>query len=213
LNELVASGVSIILVTHAVTMLQRVATRTVVFGEGKIVFDGDLETGTTVYEEMMHVSSQQRVADDESSSSGIASIDHIEVLNERDQPQTEFETGNPVKLRIRLTSQQRINRARLVVALASPVHGTLFSTSTAYQDVEFDIEKPGNIVTLTYDQIPLMIGAYYFNVSLFGPQTTEFYDRRTGQAMFRITGPATDANGMGIHGVTQMKHRWNVLNQ
>lgn len=210
LNELINSGVSIILVTHAVPMLQRVATRSVVFGEGKIVFDGDLETGTTVYEEMMHVSSQSRDQLEESSAHRSASIENIEVLNDLEQPQTEFDTGNPVKLRIRVKSQQQIKNARLVVALASPVHGTLFSTSTAYQNVELDIEQAGSQVTLTFDQIPLLVGAYYFNVSLYGPETTDFYDRRTGQGLFRITGPATDANGMGIHGVTKMEHDWRV---
>ncbi len=210
LNELVKSGVSIILVTHAVSMLQRVATRSVVFGEGKIVFDGDLETGTTVYEEMMHVSNQKRIPQEESAHRSNAFIENIEVLNDLNQPQTEFDTGNPVKLQIRVQSQEAVKNARLVVALASPVHGTLFSTSTAYQDVQFDIQKSGNQVTLTFDQIPLLVGAYYFNVSLYGPGTTDFYDRRTGQAMFRITGPPTDANGMGIHGVAKMDHGWTV---
>jgi len=37
LRELVKSGISIILVTHAVSMLNRVANRAIVFGDGKII--------------------------------------------------------------------------------------------------------------------------------------------------------------------------------
>ena len=67
LNELVKQGVSIVLVTHAVGMLQRVATRSVVFGEGKIVHDGDLETGCTIYEEMLGASDRVRETQKEES--------------------------------------------------------------------------------------------------------------------------------------------------
>ena len=56
LNKLAEDGSSIILVTHAVGMLQRVADRAVVFGEGKIIHDGDLETGCSLYEQVLGAS-------------------------------------------------------------------------------------------------------------------------------------------------------------
>ena len=210
LNKIVAEGVSIVIVTHAVGMLQRIASRAVVFGRGNIVFDGELETGITVYEEMLAVSNENQNKKEERTSQSTASIDKIEVLNERGEKQTEFETGEPVRMRVHLHCKHQLKQARLVVALCSPVHGTLFSTSTPYQDVQFDLASPGGFVTLTFDRIPLLVGAYYFNVSLYGPETTDFYDRRSGQGNFRITGPPTDGNGMGINGLLKMKHDWKV---
>ena len=56
LNKLAEEGSSIILVTHAVGMLQRVADRAVVFGQGKIIHDGDLETGCSLYEQVLGAS-------------------------------------------------------------------------------------------------------------------------------------------------------------
>jgi lipopolysaccharide transport system ATP-binding protein len=209
LNKLVKSGVSIILVTHAVGMLQRVATRSVVFGQGKIVHDGDLETGCTIYEEMLGASDRVRAKEKETTGR-IAGIGTVEVCNDAGEPQNEFETGENVNLRIELQAQKPVKNARLVVALCSPVHGVLSSVSTPFQDVRFDVDVPGRVVTLRFPEIPLLIGAYHFNISLLGPETTDFYHRSSLRGVFRIVGPPTDANGYGLNGITKIQHGWKV---
>ncbi|MFK7766536.1 MAG: ABC transporter ATP-binding protein [Mariniblastus sp.] len=212
LNHLVKSGVSIILVTHGVGMLQRVATRSVVFGQGKIVHDGDLETGCTIYEEMLGGSDRDRTKKKEAPGK-VASVGDVEVCNERGDTQFEFETGETIKLRVQLKASQTIKNARLVVALCSPVHGVLSSVSTSYQDVAFDVDAPGSVVTLEIPEVPLLIGSYHFNISLLGPNPTDFYHRSSLRGVFRIVGPPTDANGYGLNGITKIRHGWKVNGQ
>ncbi len=209
LNRLVKSGVSIILVTHAVGMLQRVATRSVVFGQGKIVHDGDLETGCTIYEEMLGASDRDR-AKKKATTGRVAGIGTVAVCNEAGEPQIEFETGQNLNLQVQLVAQEPVKNARLVVALCSPVHGVLSSVSTAFQDVRFDVDVPGCVVTLNIPKIPLLIGAYHFNITLLGPGTTDFYHRSSLRGVFRIVGPPTDANGYGLNGITTIQHGWKV---
>ena len=211
LNRLIKSGVSIILVTHAVGMLQRVATRSVVFGQGKIVHDGDLETGCTIYEEMLGGSDRDRSKKKEVA--GKTHVGDVEVCNHLGQPQKEFETGESVKLRVNLNTIEPVKNARLVVALCSPVHGVLSSISTSYQQVRFDVDAPGSVVTLEFPEIPLLIGSYHFNISLLGPGPTDFYHRSSLRGVFRIVGPPTDANGYGLNGITTIRHGWKVNGQ
>lgn len=209
LTKLVKSGVSIILVTHAVGMLQRVATRSVVYGQGNIVHDGDLESGCTIYEEMLGASDRMSGKKKEDAGQG-ASIREVEVCNERGDLQSEFDTGDTVRLRIHLEAEKKIERARLVVALCSPVHGVLASVSTPYQEVQFDVAETGCIVKLEFPRIPLLIGSYHFNISLYGPEPTDFYHRSSLRGVFRIVGPPTDANGFGLNGITKVQHKWKV---
>ena len=209
LNKLVKSGVSIILVTHAVGMLQRVATRAVVFGQGKIVHDGDLETGCTIYEEMMGASDRVRAKRKEKKGL-VASVGDVETCNHAGNPQRDFETGETINLRIQLNAQTTIKDARLVVALCSPVHGVLSSVSSAYQDLRLDVDEKGCVVTLKLPGIPLLIGSYHFNISLLGPNQTDFYHRSSLRGVFRIVGPPVDANGYGLNGITAIEHGWNV---
>lgn len=209
LNELVKNGVSIILVTHAVGMLQRVATRSVVFGQGKIVHDGDLETGCTIYEEMMGASDRVRAKRKEAIA-GSVGIGAVDVCNREGEQQTEFETGDNINLRIQLKAQEAVKNARLVVSLCSPVHGVISSVSTSYQRIRFDVDVPGRIVTLNLPDIPLLVGAYHFNITLLGPGTTDYYHRSSLRGAFRIVGPPTNANGYGLNGITKIQHGWKV---
>lgn len=209
LRTLVNEGVSIILVTHAVGMLQRVASRAIVFGNGHIIHDGDLETGCTIYEETMGASDRVTEKADEATDQR-ARVEKVTVLNDHDQPQKEFSTGDTIRLRIELSSRERIAQARLIVALCSPVQGSIASVGSPHQDVFFELTPRGRTVTLEFPRLPLLIGAFHFNVSLYGPDQTDFYHRASGRGIFRIVNPPVSADGYGINGVTLLEHHWIV---
>ncbi len=213
LRTLVSNGVSIILVTHAIGMLQRVATRSVVFNRGRIVHDGELDAGCAVYEEILGASERIRTERLQQKTRE-AEIAEVTVVNKNDEPQTEFQTNDSLKIRILLKSKKKIENARVIVALNSPSIGTVSSVSTAYQEVRFDVDPAvhpdGRMLTLSFQELPLLLGAYHFNISLFGPETTEFFHRRSGCGNFRIIGPPIDVYGMGIHGILKVDHEWKL---
>ena len=213
LRTLVSNGVSIILVTHAIGMLQRVATRSVVFNRGRIVHDGELDAGCAVYEEILGASERIRTERLQQKTRE-AEIAEVTVVNENDEPQTEFQTNDSLTIRILLKSKKKIENARVIVALNSPSIGTVSSVSTAYQEVRFDVDPAvhpdGRMLTLSFQELPLLLGAYHFNISLFGPETTEFFHRRSGCGNFRIIGPPIDVYGMGIHGILKVDHDWKL---
>jgi lipopolysaccharide transport system ATP-binding protein len=209
LRKLIENGVAVILVTHATGMLPRLATRSVVFDSGNIVHDGDLEKGCTIYEELLGVNERKREEQQETGKS-IGRVELAETINDTGSPQREFQTGDTLRLRIKLTVEQPIADARLVVALCSPVLGSISSVATPFQNVKFDVLPPGRELVLEYPQIPLMIGSFHFNISLYGPEITDFYHRASGRAMFRIVGPPVDANGYGINGLARLEHRWKL---
>ncbi len=209
LRNLIKQGVSIIVVTHAVTMLRRVATRSIVFGKGKIVYDGDLPTGSTIYEEMMNVPSNADQKRDEKNVSTKAKIEEITVLNEQGQPQLEFETNETLRLQIQLRASQPIPNARLIAAICSPVHGMIASMSTAHQEFQLDLATGQQTIYLEFPKLPLLIGAYHFNISLYGPTETDFFQRRTIQGNFRIVGPHYKV-GHGLGGIFKLPHHWGI---
>ena len=214
LRTLVSNGVSIILVTHAIGMLQRVATRSVVFNRGRIVHDGELDAGCAVYEEILGASERVRTERLQAGTSREAEISEVAVVNTSGVAQTEFETGDSLTLEILLKSKKKIENARVIVALNSPSIGTVSSVSTTYQEVRFDVDPAihpnGRMISLSFKALPLLLGAYHFNISLFGPETTEFFHRRSGCGNFRITGPPIDMYGMGIHGILKVDHEWKL---
>ncbi len=210
LRKLVDSGVALILVTHAVPMLQRVATRTIVFGRGKIVHDGDLQSGSGIYEEMMEVSEAQVAEKEKRTRNTAAWIETIQLCDGNGAEKNEFETGDTLVLKLHVKSKHEIKNARLIAALASPIHGPLASMSTPYQPLQLDLDPDGVDVELRLEQIPFLIGAFHFNVSVFGDDSVEFYQRRSSQGHFRIVGPPVDGDGRGINGVVKLAHHWEI---
>ena len=211
LKNLIDNGVAIILVSHAISMLQRVATRGIVFGDGRIVHDGDLQTAGTVYEELVNVTKQEKKKDpDEDRRNQDATITRVQLCNAGGREQNDFQTGEDLFLEVEIESKKEVRGARLIVALASATYGVLSAVSTPYQNIDFNLQPGTNRITLNVRSIPLLIGAYNFNISLYGPETEDFFHRLMGQADFRISGPPINTDGRGIRGLFKMDHDWKV---
>jgi lipopolysaccharide transport system ATP-binding protein len=213
LRKLVDEGVCIILVTHAVGMLNRVATRSIVFNRGSVIHDGDLETGCVVYEETMGASDRvgnKGKSKTQASTTGV-SISSVEVVDDKGNVNKEFETGQDVIVQVEVSAGSSARDLNLVAALWSPVHGRIASMSTASQSVEFGVAGDSSVaVTLRFENVPLLLGAYYFNLSLYGPVSTDFHHRVMGVGNFRIVGPPTCSLGRGIDGMVKIDHRWEI---
>ena len=209
-KKLIENGTAIILVSHAVSMLQRVATRGIVFGDGEIVHDGDLPTAGTIYDELVNVQREDASKNpklDEKRNDD-ASIVDVRLFDVDGNPRSDFETGEDLRLQVKLKCEQPLEDARLIIALASPNLGVLTAVSSLYQNVRLDLECGEHLIQLNVRANPLLVGPYNFNVSLYGPETEDFYHRVLNQAPFRITGPPINTDGRGIRGVIKIEHDW-----
>ncbi|MEM8669854.1 MAG: ABC transporter ATP-binding protein [Planctomycetota bacterium] len=201
---LIERGTSIILVTHNVNDLSRVASRGVVLGSGKKLFDGDLERSLSTYEEL--------IAWNRSESSALevtnAMVANVRITDEAGTNKREFLTGDTIGVEIELRSKHRIPRARVTVAVESPTHGIVASLSTPYTGFEFDLLPTSTTIALKVNRLPLLVGAYSLNISLYGQGISDFFHRATAVAPFRVVGPPTDAFGFGVAGLVELEHSW-----
>ncbi|MEZ6095474.1 MAG: ABC transporter ATP-binding protein [Pirellulaceae bacterium] len=211
LNTLIEQGTSIVLVTHAVSMLPRVATRLIVFDKGQVRFDGDVNAGLATYDQML-AAHQQEVNERKATeiSSGAAIIHSVSVEGNTSDQIAELRTGDSLTLNVELEAQETVRDARLVVAVGCANQEMLASVSTRYQGIHFDLQPGIHRVQLKIDAVPFLLGAYHFNVSLFGDDITDFHHRRTGVAGFRVVGPETNSLGFGIGGLVQLNHHWHL---
>ncbi len=213
LNKLIEEGTSIILVTHAVTMLPRVATRLIVFDKGMVEFDGEVAEGLAIYDEKVakQTIEQQEKRTEFDRQTTATLISNVTTQNAQQQEQSEFITGDSLRLQIEIDSEVAIPTARLIVTLSSASVTAITSISSKYLDFRMEIRTGKNRIELSIAELPLLVGAYFFNVSLYGEEIADFYQRRSGVGTFRVVGPPIDANGMGIGGLMKMKHEWRQL--
>jgi lipopolysaccharide transport system ATP-binding protein len=211
LNQLTKQGVSIILVTHAVGMLPRVASRVIVFDRGQIVFDGDLENGISLYEEKLSAKVEKRGQAVAPTTDTPAFIESVETCDLKGQPKSEFRTGDSLALQVSIRCQQPIPKARLIASLASPTTEVIATTSTIQQGLRLDLEPGLHTIQLEIESLPLLVGAYYFNLSLFGPGMADFYHRRMAVGVFRVTSVEADASGNTLGGIVRIQNQWSII--
>ncbi len=211
LNELPRRGTAIIIVTHAVGMLPRVCSRTIVFDQGQIVFDGDVQKGIAIYEERLTVPERVVVASQaQSAGDRPARIASVTACSLSGRPLEGLETNDGLLLKIVVECAADVPRAKLIVALSSPRAETISSISSQFQSIRPDLSAGRHEIEFVLPSVPLLVGGYYFDVSLYGSGLYDFIDRRMGVGSFQVTGPPVDAAGDGLTGMLRLDHHWRI---
>ena len=209
--NLVDEGLALIIVSHAIGQLNRVATRSILMHEHKLIFDGDFPEGAALYEKLLlsDEASDKKPKTAESTSSPIAQIESIEIINPESGDNL-FQTGETLRAAIKFSCRQEIDDARVRVFIESPRSGVLGGFSTRYQDLRLQLKPAGTTLILEMPDLPLLMGGYSLNVALYGAELEDFIDRRQPGAGFEVTGPKTDSFAMGLDGLVRFDHRWQV---
>lgn len=202
--NLVESGMSLIIVSHAVGQLNRVATRSIVMNKHEVIFDGDFVEGAALYERIQL--EDQPIVNRETGDESCL-ISDIRVLPSP-KGNHQFATGDTVQADIEITSREVIKNARVRIAVDSPRTGVLGGFGTPHSDFFFDIEPPGRTIRVTLPNLPLLMGAYTLDATIFGSELEDFIHRRKPGATFEITEPRPGCFGMGEDGVIRFEHNW-----
>ena len=205
--RLVESGMSLIIVSHAIGQLNRVSNRAIVMHRHNMIFDGDFVEGAALYE---RIQLEDKPAANEATGNEVCTVSAINI-EPAASGQTRFCTGDDLSARIVLKAAQPLHHARLRVSIESARTGVLGGFGTPLQEFEFDVIPPQTTVRVTLPQLPLLMGAYTLNATVYGPGPEEFIHRRKPGATFEITEPRTASFGMGEDGVVRFPHRWEIL--
>lgn len=207
MRERIKSGMSIIIVSHAVGQLNKVATRSLVMNKRQIIFDGEFPEGLSLYEKLL-------IKDPEKATKGKTPkfdtmIEHAETLNDKNELCSEFKTGDTIRVRVHIRSKVDIQGARVRLIIESPKSGVLGGVGSAAKEFFVDIKKNSTIVEMDFPDNPLIMGGFGIGAVVLGPGETEFLHRKHPAAKFEIVGPRPPAFGYGEDGIIRFSHKWN----
>ncbi len=207
LIKLKDKGTAIIVVSHAVNHLSRITRDCMVLNAGRNLFCGEISTAISMYEEQLLGDSLGSGDITDTS----ASIHSVTVFNRKGEACREFTTGETVHFEIICKSKDLIRGARLIVSVESPTLGILGSFSTPYSKFCFDVTPPEIKVKLTLPSLPLLVGTYFLNISLYGPGETDYVTRSAPATSFSILGPPTNEFGYGLSNSIAFEHAWKLV--
>ncbi len=234
LLKLLDEGISIIVVSHAVFELMRISDRAVVLNKGRVTFDGELSKGIGVYQNLLNLTDedlkikprkrnpdgevekksfippkyQKQIAEMGGKDPGILKVQSVDADG---NPKEDFMTGDTMYLDIQAFSSKPMDRLRLSVNFMSPAQGDLGSISTPYSDFWFGIKSQVKTIRLCMPEIPLLVGGYHVDVTLYGPEIDDHYHCVRSTGHFRIIGPPCNTFGYGICHTFKFDHHWQEI--
>lgn len=199
------SGISLIVVAHAIAQLQRISNRALVLDCQQVVYDGPFDAGARLYETtLLQSDAATPVADPYHD----ARIESVELVSQPGNP-SGWQTGDSLELEVAIRCQTPLDNACVRLYLKSPVAGILGGFANHASGYRCDLQPPITRFRVKLLRLPLLQGAYSIGVTLYGPGPWDFCDRLETGLTFHIAGPPTDPNGFGWDGNVRVEHEWH----
>lgn len=198
LRQLREQGTAVVVVTHNMNDLQRVANRCMVLAGGRLHTEGPLQQAVAEYQRLNFA----RTGEGEAPHAE-ARLLSCETLNQAGNLARRFSVGEPLVLRIRIDAGPAGGDFHLIVNLAGPDVESIMSVTSAVRFL-----APGrHEVLFTLNECPLLPGGYHFHVSLYGRGATDIHHRIRHAADFAVLGRAGDRRVQ--QGLVSIPHTWS----
>lgn len=198
------SGVSLIVVAHAINQLQRISNRALVLDQHQAIYDGPFDAGARLYEQSLLATAPEQNASAPFHDARIADVRIVTSPTHEDG----WRTGDSIEAEIEIHCQTPLDDACVRLFIRSPALGILGGFANHASGFRCDLKAPTTKFRVTIESLPLLMGAYSIGATLYGPGPWDYCDRLESGAAFQIVGPPTDPNGFGIDGAIVFHNRW-----
>jgi ABC-type polysaccharide/polyol phosphate transport system ATPase subunit len=229
-NKYKEAGKTVILVTHDIGTVERYCDRAMLLRNGKIKMIGkaDEVANKYVYENMSD--EEKRLIDEqknkksspnaipseiegstkikETQSQKIAEITDVKFLNKDGKEKNVFETGESLDIKISFKIYKEIDFINIGLSVYSENNGQIFGYTT--QDDEYVINKSSREIFLHFDELSILKGEYFINVSCFGKEEQLNYDFKPKLKILKIFSSGIKNN---YKGVLCANHKWKKIDE
>jgi len=120
-----------------------------------------------------------------------------------------FQSGDAIDLEIGVSASDQLEDCTLVVNLHSSTFGNLSVIASRRSNFTFDLAENGSkTIHLRINKLPIIDGAYSFNVSLYGKERANLLDQKSALGSFKILNP--NEKTRSLKGVLLLDHQWEI---
>ena len=165
-------GRTVLFVSHNMAAVRQLCTRGILLRNGKIVFDGETEQtinkylyfGTKIEERDISTRTENRIGNQ------LAKFVKFEIFS-NGNPTNSIKTGDNISFKITIESKDCYSNVEVSYTIYSRVGNRLIHTSTlTATGKKISLKKGKNIFVSSFNSMPLQVGTYYLNASIFNDE-------------------------------------------
>ena len=206
LFELNRSGVTIVMVTHSLGLVEGICDRVALLDRGRVVKEGEPSQVVRSYLEKVDDLEADRLEDeaaeissDESRRLGTGEIriTDVEFLDDTGQPRELAVTGESFVIRIHYNATKSVEDPVIGMALSREGGVQVFGRNTRYDEVALGTLSGAGHVDYSIAELPVMPGTYALTVSIYDRHVMHPYDVRPDGWSVRVR-LGSASQGLGL---------------
>ena len=202
IQELRDSGVAIILVSHNLHTISHVCSRAVTFEKGQVIYDGEPEQAIDAYRASL-IKNNKGMEDSLRAGTGEIKIRNLEILNELDIEQQEFNVGDFTKLRLHYQADQPVENPVFNITMHVLNSHQVTGIRTDIDGLQLGTVAGAGYVDIIIPNLNLLPNIYTMDAVIFHNDGFTFYDRLNKIAHLTVVG------GLQINGTAYLPHTWS----
>ncbi len=203
-------GITIVIVSHDLSSIERICGRIIWLDGGKIIKDGNpKEVVNDYYDKVFSKESKVQESSEESPYEasdknrwGNLSVEFTDavILNMNGKPCTSFDTEDGAVIRLKFKKNQKVNDIGFGIGIFSADNTQLYGTNTFIEKLE--VPTDSKLVTVNIDRLGLIPGRYRVDIASHDRDGVPF-DYQLGRLEFTVNSKISDV------GRVRLSHKWN----
>ncbi|MBN1537125.1 MAG: ABC transporter ATP-binding protein [Anaerolineales bacterium] len=175
-------GVTILLVTHNMSLVKQICQRAAWLDQGKLIDIGSVEVVVDRYLQSVRDKENRRLSEEQYDNqerqwgSKKIEIKSVRILDETHQPQHIFYTGQPLILEIDYLANEPIESPVFGIAVHRQDGLHISGPNTAFSGLNLGKISGEGTMVYKVPHLPLLPGKYYFSVAATNSDDSEIFD-------------------------------------
>jgi ABC-type polysaccharide/polyol phosphate transport system ATPase subunit len=199
-------GGTIVFVSHDAAAVERLCDRAILLRDGRVEFDGATHDAIVRYRRLLaaDVDPEERGVGLKEWGSGEARIEQPELLGPEGEPRTQFLSGEPLTLRLRVVADGPLPPPRLSYEIRDSSGLLLAGAAQASAELGWDDDTRALTARFEVDELPLSDGRFHVRLGLADESGERLY-HWLDDALTFVVYPAGQARG-----TVKLDGRWTT---
>ena len=216
IQSIKSQGATILLVSHSMSMIEAMCQRAAWLDHGEIISIGNAKVVVDKYmnqvsdeENRQFIDESHRLTVDTSVEAKSIQIHQVKIINQFDQEQQIFHTGETMAVQIEYQAHETIDSLEVGIAIHRQDGVHITGPNTSFEDLDISIQPGYGGVVYTIPSIPLMEGLYQLSVALVNRDGNKMLDYQDHLYPFRINNRGHDVHEK--YGLMTLGGTWRLL--